>query len=143
MVMKFIRSIVSLCLALMVLVSATSFSVSKHICMGKVHSVALLQKADGCGMMEADAMNTIPAGQTAIKWKKCCEDREITFFGNEYQYKVSDQADASPLTPAVISFPVLLSSITPGFAPFTSAYTHYRPPLLHKDVTVMIQSFLI
>jgi len=132
---KALKSIFSALLALLVLVSATSFTIDKHLCMGRVQSVAILHDAAPCPM---ELMAEAGMGMDG-----CCQDTQTKIQGNDLQLKT--------LKPVAIEYQSLwvatLEHVIETFD-LKSASTYishplYKPPLIDQDVPVLIQSFLI
>lgn len=69
--MKAIRPILCLFLAVLVLVSSTSFMVGMHLCNGEIKNIAFLTHADGCGHQDK-----MPPCHKE-KQQSCCENGEI------------------------------------------------------------------
>jgi len=138
--MKIIRSIVSLVLAALVFVSATSFTVSMHICMGQVRSIALLHDADNCGM---GSMDEAQPEAERIDWNSCCKDQTVVFDGNEYNVKVTEKTQADSFTPVMFILPRFISALFEDDAPAFTSYSPYKPPLIDRNIPVLVQSFLL
>src|SRR5688572_20623693 len=75
--MKLFRTISSILLAMLVLLSSTSFIVGMHICMGEVQNVAIFEKAEGCAMEKQ-----LPPCHRHAK-APCCEDELVVHNGDE------------------------------------------------------------
>lgn len=67
---QFFHQIASLLMALLVLASTVSWTVDKHICMGRVMDISFFAHADDCGM-DMD-MET-----------SCCDDESFTVQGQD------------------------------------------------------------
>lgn len=63
-------------MALLVLLSTVSWTVEKHLCMGRVMDVALFGHAEDCGM----ETNLAAFGETD---NHCCEDESFTLEGQD------------------------------------------------------------
>ena len=135
--MKLLRSILSFTLALLVLFSASSFTLGIHLCCGEIQDVALFAKADGCEKKE-----TLPACHTPKK-VACCEDETIVHDGQGFKASVT-QIDIAPSTSIDLEQPlVLISEIIPTAPSSRIQYHNYDPPLRSSDRTVSLQVFLI
>jgi hypothetical protein len=134
--MKLFRSISSIALALLVLLSSTSFMVGMHFCGGHVQDVALFTKAKPC-MME---MKTPPCHKQA---EPCCADETIVHKGQEFKASAAQPHLLTP-TPIDIEQPsVLISVIIPSITISQTEYFNYDPPLRTQDLTVEHHVFLI
>jgi len=131
-----LKTIFSAFLALFVLVSATSFTIDKHLCMGRVQSVAILHDAAPCAMemMAADGMSAMEG---------CCKDLQTKIEGNEYNFKNVKQIGIEYQSLWVAELPRLIETIDLDRAASFASHILYKPPLIDQDVPVLIQSFLI
>ena len=135
--MKAIRSISVILLALLVLISSTSFMVGVHLCMGEVQSVALFSKADVCPNEVS-----LPPCHRQTK-NSCCDNETVVHKGEDFKSTTGQIEFAAP-APIVIDQPlVLISEIIPSTPAFHGNYYNYDPPLRSCDITVEHQVFLI
>lgn len=126
-------------MALLVLLSTVSWSVDKHLCMGRTVDVALFAKAKDCGM-DAAAMETASDGVH----KSPCGEESFTVKG---QLDLKLSGFDLDLSPHWVALPPLGSLV---FTPWTIGtpshpvpYKDYAPPLLVRDISVLQQRFLI
>jgi hypothetical protein len=139
--MKMLKPIVSSLLAMLVLVSASSFTVNMHYCGGQIQSISLIEDADACPMEVQ-----LPPCHRKMQIKKsgCCEDKHVAFEGKDFNAKVHDfsllywQAINS-----VGSLPVIMEVIQVREALAFSNHLPYKPPIVERDIPVLKQSFLI
>lgn len=133
--MKMLRSIAAILLAMLVLVSSTSFMVGIHRCGDRVRNISLFTEADGCPM-EQQAM---PCHQ--VVKSSCCQDVKVVHEQEEF----SAQSDQHQLTLFPVldedALPVFLSFVIPTTAP--EASTPFHPPLLAIDRVVTHRVFII
>ena len=135
--MKVIRRISAVLLALLVLVSSTSFMVGFHICMGEVENVALFTKADGC-----EKEKSLPPCHRHLK-APCCEDETYVHDGDDFKASIDHYQVVAP-APIDIEHPmVLISEVIPASHTSRIQYYKYDPPLRSWDLTVEHQVFLI
>jgi hypothetical protein len=135
--MKAIRSISAVLLAILVLISSTSFLVGMHICMGEVQNIALFGKADSCQKEKA-----LPACRKHTK-PACCKDEVVYHEASAFKGSVEHIHVAAP-APIDIEQPVvLISEIIPASPIAQFKYHNYDPPLRSCDLTVDHQVFLI
>jgi hypothetical protein len=135
--MKAIRTISAVLLALLVLVSSTSFMVGFHICMGEVQNVALFGKADGC-----EKEKSLPACHKHMK-PACCEDEAFFHEGDDFKASM-EHIHIVALSPIDIEQPlVLIAEVIPTAEISRTQYYDYDPPLRSSDLTVSLQVFLI
>lgn len=135
--MKTIRTISSLLLAMLVLVSSTSFTVGMHLCMGEVQDITMSSKAEACEMERKlpPCHRHLPA--------PCCEDEAMMHEAQDLKITGS-QVHISAITPIDIEQPlILISEIIPSEASARTRYPDYSPPLRSYDLTVQHRVFLI
>jgi len=139
--MKVIHSILTVSLALLVLVSSTSFSVNMHVCGGHVSSVALVQKAAPC------LMEIIPPCHGGIHLEKksngCCEDKSVVFEGKDFNSKVEHISFELQTASWIAELPYIVSVSPSSSIQAYSSFTLYKPPLLSQDISVLVHSFQI
>lgn len=135
--MKAIRSISAILLALLVLVSSTSFMVGFHICMGEIKNVALFTKADGC-----EKEKSLPPCHRNQK-PPCCADETFFHEGDDFKASIDHIHIVAP-APSDIEQPIfLISEVIPESPIVPFHYFDYDPPLRTCDLTVEHQVFLI
>ena len=130
-----LRQILSSMLALLVLLSTVSWTVDKHICMGKVVDIAFFAEADTCGM-------NMGIDTSIVSERSCCDDETFTLQGQEdlkitfFDLDLEQQVFLVAYTYSylTISHEIDTTSIT---------YIGHPPPLLDKDYQVLYETFLI
>ncbi|WP_245668045.1 HYC_CC_PP family protein [Flagellimonas zhangzhouensis] len=123
------HQILSSLMALLVLASTVSWTVDKHICMGRVMDISLFSHADGCGMdMEME--------------KSCCDDESFTVQGQD-DLKISLEKFDLDQHVFLVSFVQTYFQLFEIDAEEPSIFSEYNPPPLIRDVQVLDQTFLI
>lgn len=124
-------------LALLVLLSTVSWTVDKHLCMGRVMDVAFFQSANSCGM--AEAMEIM--GDTTSKMD-CCDDESFTIEGQD-DLKLSWEQLSIEAQVFVVSF--LQSNFQVYLFPGKNTIPEqvHPPPLLDNDLNLLYEVFLI
>lgn len=135
--MNVLRTIASLLLALLVLVSSTSFMVGMHICMGDVQNVAVFTKADVCEREQS--LPPCHRHQTA----PCCEDETLIHEGQDVKASMPKAQLNAPVAIDVEQAVVLISEVVPSAPAAKAQYYNYDPPLRSSDLTVEHRVFLI
>lgn len=121
-------------LALLVLLSTVSWTVDKHLCMGRVMDVAVFHKAESCGMEMA--MEVI--GETE---NHCCDDESFTVQGQD-DLKLGFQD-------VELDQHIFLTSFYSSYLNFFQEEEQqvpdqiYPPPLLVYDYTTLFELYLI
>jgi hypothetical protein len=128
-------------LALLVLVSSSSFMVNMHFCGGDVQSVSLIEEAAPCPM---EVQLPLCHKKMAVKKSECCEDRHVAFEGKEFNKQVQDFSMlAWQAINWVAALPMIMEVIQVNEALAFSNHTPYKPPIVERDIPVLTQSFLI
>ncbi len=132
------NKIMSIAIALLLLVSTTSWKVEKHYCLGHIVDISFFTPAEGCGMEMESSDDT-----TSIETENsCCSDVTIV---------VQGQDDLA------FSYPDFTLDHQQFLAAFTHSYfnvlpletfqpvkhTHYTPLIIVKDLQLLDAVFLI
>lgn len=116
-------------MALLVLASTVSWTVDKHICMGRVMDISLFAHADDCGMdMDME--------------KSCCDDESFTVQGQE-DLKISFEKFDLDQQVFLVSFVRTYFQVFEIDPEESSSFSEYNPPPLIRDVQVLDQTFRI
>lgn len=135
--MKALRSISAVVLALLVLLSSTSFMVGIHLCMDEIQNIALFSKADSC-----EKEQSLPPCHRHTK-APCCEDETVINKGDDFKASIGQYHVVVP-APLDIEQPlVFISEVIPSAPLSRTRYNNYDPPLRSWDLTVEHQVFLI
>ena len=139
--MKLLKSIVSSMLALLVLVSSSSFMVNMHFCGAHVQNVSLVEDASLCPM---EVQRPACHNKIAVKKSGCCEDKHVAFEGKDFSAQVQD---FSFLTGQSINWvatlPMIMEVIQINESLAFSNHIPYKLPIFERDIIVLVQSFLI
>ena len=132
MYMKAFRAISSLLLAILVLMSSTSFLVGMHFCGGEVRSVSLFVPADQCPGHQA------PAPACHKHMSDCCKDEVVLHNGEDFKHSVSNPETTASLTLEVSTPPVVVSETIPSFS-YVRTFSTYYPPTHSTDTSLDIR----
>jgi hypothetical protein len=135
--MKVIRTISAILLALLVLVTSTSFMVGMHLCQGEVQNVALFSKAEAC-----EKEQSLPPCHRHTK-APCCEDETIVHRGDDFKSSPDQFHLSAPLLVNMEQAIILIAEIIPSGPGSSSQFYNYDPPLPSHDLTVEHRVFLI
>ncbi len=133
----FFQQIASVCLAMLVLLSTVSWTVDKHLCMGRVMDISLFIDADDCEM----------EGAMALMGEKnpdnhCCDNESFTLKGQDDlklslgDLELGQQIFLVTFTQSYLDFFIPLQELP-------VPHEKYPPPILVKDIQVLDQVFLI
>lgn len=136
--MKAVRTIFSAFLALVVLLSSMSFTIDKHICMGRVQSVAILHDAAPCAM-ELFA----ESGENLSKMEGCCRDEQMKIEGKEFPIKNIKPVAIEYQSLWVAELPKVIEVFEFNHAVLSHSRVDHAPPLIDREIPILVQSFLI
>lgn len=135
------KSVLSILIALVFLAGQVGFTLSTHYCGGKIfeQSLGVIHSDLSCGM-EGESTTICENNGTAVKDNCCHDEFQSLALVNEFKTQV-DEINISEYLALVftLSFFELLSFDPPSF----SEELNISPPLLERDIPVLIQSFLI
>ena len=123
------HQILSSFMAFLVVASTVSWTVDKHICMGRVMDIALFAHADDCGMSKDME-------------KSCCDDESFTIKGQD-DLKMSFNDFTLEQQFFVVSFFHSYFDFFEAQVEEPSVFKDYSPPPLIRDIQVLDQTFLI
>lgn len=146
-------------LAILVYLSSIGFSLNRHFCKNELKAVSILLPAATCvqlGCASSEHIRPVLAEpehkhgscckkqDAPIKPGDCCQDvRE--YLQLDPLVKIQDHADSFGQPPAAQAIaPVLSVWSLPVLQPagLQWEFLHFRPPLLIRDIPVLIQCFL-
>jgi hypothetical protein len=124
-------------LALLVLVSSTSFMIGIHFCGGEIQNLAIFTKADSC-----EKERSLPPCHRHTK-APCCEDKTVIHKGDDFKSAAGHLHIEAP-APVDIDQPLVpLAEVIPSSLVSHIQDHNYDPPLRSGDITVEQQVFLI
>jgi hypothetical protein len=139
--MSSIRPIAAIFLAGLVLITSIGVTVNLHLCGGSVQSIALFVKARPCKM---EMPKSCHGSKTQTKRNGCCEEESILLKGDETTAELKTVTELTPSFNLLnVILPVLYSLNEVDSFSASPRYAHYKPPLVERDITVFVQSFLI
>ena len=129
-------------LALLLLFSSTSFSVSKHFCGGEVISISYYLAAEGCGMEAQKDICPADSQISQVSKKSCCSEETKVLQGSDFLEKTT-KITPSKRVQFFVEYPCTeLSTLLSATANSYQASV-YRPPPLFTERIVLYESFLI
>ncbi|MEP2238681.1 MAG: hypothetical protein ABJI22_10010 [Maribacter sp.] len=135
---QLLHKLFSVIMAMLLLLSTISWTVEKHLCMGRVMDVALFDHAEDCGMKAGLALLE---DAPSVK-KHCCADEAFTMQGQDDLTRDFSKFDFSQQVFLVSFTNAYLDLFKDSFEnniPFNS----YPPPTLAEDLNILHQVFLI
>ena len=137
--MRIYHTILSVVLAVAMLVAGIGVTINFHLCAGKVRSVAVNVKADGChDEQSCHATHT-------EKKRGCCAEKTFVLKAKESTASVKSLFKSVPSCKLINAVLPVLQEATaaPAVALTAKNYTFYKPPRLYKTTLAFLQSFLI
>lgn len=126
-------------MAILLLLSTTSWKVEKHYCMGQLMNIALFTDVDTCGMNVSDIANDENLEEIE---NSCCDD-EVFFVDGQDDLKISfNDLDTYQQT-FLIAFKYVYSSLFKVQTEQLVPNEQYPPPLLVKDIQLLDEVYLI
>jgi hypothetical protein len=142
--LKKFRTILTGILASLVLMSSISHSVSFHLCGGKVQSMAIFGHAQACEEHTRGCDHDAdPSNHASVGHKGCCEEATVIIDSEKYSTKVSQTVTVKPLTDALPLIVESVENLNSFVAAARGHFFNYRPPLIERDITILVQTFLI
>ena len=139
--MTSIRPIEAVFLASLVLIASIGVTVNLHLCGGNVQSIALFVKAQPCKM---EMPKPCHGNKIQSKRNGCCEEESILLKGKETTAELKTVTELTPSFNLIsVILPVLYSIIEVDSFSASPRYAHYKPPIVERDITVFVRSFLI
>jgi hypothetical protein len=140
------KEISAIMLSALVLLSSTSFTFGMHFCMGQLESIALFSGAEPCEMATqkspcATDKHDPDCEHQQVTKKGCCEDQTVVIEGHEDLTQVTKVAVPDFQMIAVLYAVVSFLFSAPAVDYYS--YNDYSPPLIERDIPVLVQSFLI
>lgn len=134
--MKMLRPMLSCLLALLVLVSGTSFMVGVHHCNGHIQDVSLFGKADPCPMER----------QLPLCHKKvntCCDDNTVVHEAQDFKASASGIHCAHAPLIAALASSIVISELIPVTVSKAPSGVDYSPPPFAPDLNIALSTFRI
>jgi len=135
----FSKKIASILMALVVIFSTMSFTVSQHYCGGELVSSALFSKAKSCGM---EMQKPATPKDCNIQKENCCKDI-IKQIEGEKVVKTEAQQLQNYQQIMVASFVYTYVNLFEGLDKNIIPFKNYTPPLLVTNIQVVDQVFII
>jgi hypothetical protein len=138
-VKKVFQKIMSISLALLLLVSTTSWKVEKHYCMGHLMDISFFTASNSCGI-EIDLSKD---NDTSIQYENsCCADVTILMQGqDDLALSYNDFTIDHQQFFIAFAYSYFDNLQTETFQ--TVKYNYYPPPLIVKDIQLFDKVFLI
>lgn len=148
-----IYRIIALSMASLMFLTSIGFSVDIHYCQGHLKSFNFFGKAKNCYEL-ANAPtpcekheNRIPQQKdngSSIDKKECCHNKLFhTLTDQNKEIQTSEFILSQQLQQFVVAYVVTFFINDFSQESTTADYVHYKSPLIARDISVLIQSFLL
>jgi hypothetical protein len=124
-------------MALLVLLSTTSFTVDMHYCGDILVDSAIFHKAKSCGMN----MKSTDSHHSDIK-NKCCSQKQINVQGQD-ELNISFGNLSFQQQVFVASFIYKYTNLFEGLKENITSFEKYRPPLVIRQLYKLDETYLI
>ena len=138
----------ALFLAALIFITSVGFTVDMHYCGGQLKSFSFIGKAKSChekAMVQCPHHKKMMAQSkdNTVDTKNCCNNKTLHFQADQdKQIQHYDFQLNQPLQHFVKSL-VRVFFTNRVVEKETPAFAHYKPPLISRDIPVLIQSFLL
>ncbi len=112
----------------LLVVSTMGIAINKHYCGGKLAGVSLYVAAT-CGC------------NSAMSAKCCSQEQEFYQLDEDYSLVAFDYPFETDQVAVVVTY--LKTAATDPDHPIAADYLNYKPPLIKRNIPVLVQSFLI
>ena len=125
-------------MALLVLISSTSFAIDMHFCGDILVDTAVFKKANNCGM----DMEKQSSSDCMMTKKNCCSDEQLLIEGQD-ELQLSVDSLSLEQQHFLISFACTLAYLFQDVEVNPIPFENYQPPLVEKDIHVLYEVYLI
>ena len=131
-------------MAVLILVSATGFSVHAHTCAGELHDFAFYGKAEKC-LMDVPVKPSChsAAHDETIKTEPCCKNHAYQLEQHEESVEISALKIFQPEMKLVALACSFVLPLLQGKTTDEIVHEVYQYPPLARDIPVLVQSFLL
>jgi len=130
---------VSFAMAVLLLLSTTSWKVEKHYCMGRLMNIALFVDVDDCGMDMSSAGIEENSGATT---DSCCDD-EVIYIDGQDDLKIALNDLNTDKGFHFITTTYSSYNLSQVLQEQGMLFEQYPPPILVRDIQLLDQVFLI
>ncbi len=127
-------------MAVVVLVTTTSFTINMHYCGDDLVDFSFVRQVKTCGMEKGQT--TLGCQKLDAKKKSCCSDKQLVVEGQD-DFKSTLSILNFEQQVFVASFVYSYLSLFQGIESLKVPFVDYPPPFLEKNVQVLHQTFLI
>jgi hypothetical protein len=137
-------------MALMILLSSSTFIVDFHFCQGHLKSFSLFGEAKNCHELAGQMASCKHHQKLDLEDLACSDEDKNCCSNNTIHFEPEIDNQYLTLDFVIIhSYVFVVSSVIPSFEIFIKSvnvvndFLHYKPPLIQKDISVLFETFLI
>ena len=144
--------LIALFMALLIFATSSSIAIDIHYCSGKIKSFDFWGKAKSCHNMaiknrkncaHLPSMNTELGANCDESPKNCCENKSISLKSDHnQQVQPAELAFNDQRKSSLSAFHAIYLTDFDNIYFNVIVHQHYKPPLISRDIPVLIQSFL-
>lgn len=144
---------IALTLAFLMFFTSVGFAVDMHYCQGNLKSVSFFGKAKTCyEMAEVTPMKECSNHQKmmgqkegcSIDKKDCCSNKTLHFQSDQdQQFQTSNFVVSTQLQQFVIAYVAVFFTNDFSIESDANSFAHYKPPVISRDISILVQSFLL
>ena len=148
-----LHRITSLLMAFLMLVSSTGFSIDLHYCQGNLKSFSFLGTAKSCHDIAqskhcSKMKKSCHAPKTALETdgecqKDCCSNKKIEVSPDDENQKIQIENFSLKQIKFVTAFVKAFVLPQTDLSQIIVPHLKYKPPLLNRDIPILVQSFLL
>ncbi|KAA3640682.1 MAG: hypothetical protein DWQ02_01650 [Bacteroidetes bacterium] len=146
--------LIALSMAFLMFTTTLSFSIDMHYCKGELESIALFGIAESCKVQqEAEHASKGHSHQhkhdhkedCSNEKKNCCENQTLHVEADiDEQVQAQDFIQNSHLQQFVAVYvSIFFVNSTYVFEEETPSQAFYKPPLISRDIPILVESFLL
>lgn len=132
--------------------TSPGFAIDKHFCQGELKDIRLFGKAKSCH--EAEQAEHKPAcpfhpklqensATSTLDEKDCCTNQATYVVSGEKTSELASTKSAAHSVTLLYAILPVDKTPLPEISYSSLHYLNYKPPLLNRDIPVLVQSFLL
>lgn len=123
-------------MAMLVVLSSSSFMIGMHICSGSVKDVAVFSRAEQCEN-ERKLPPCHPVKDT------CCQDETVVHGGEDFSYSTADFNSSTPFVAEIERHRILIAELIPSMSAQLAHSAGCDPPLPADNLVIRHRVLLI
>ncbi|ADV48227.1 hypothetical protein Celal_0900 [Cellulophaga algicola DSM 14237] len=137
---KWLVTILSVTMAILLLASTISWRVEKHYCLGHLMDIALFTAAQDCGMNMV--FQSDDSSEHLQDSNSCCDDETIITEGQDDLVVHDNDFDLAQQF-FIIAYAYSYFNLFGNGLKVSPSFDHYPPPIIVKDIHVLDEVYLI